>query len=99
MISFATALQGCRLEPLKVDPCVIYPDLKSCFAVPLNQPGKPEYDRPLNPSDVCLTADEYVKLQQFSRDVLERCGDRCEPGANFRPVVPSVLEYSVPVGW
>lgn len=77
-ILFGTALQGCKLEPLQVDPCVVYPDKVSCIAFPLNQPGKAEYDRPIEGTNVCVTADEYAKVQKFYRDVLERCGDRCD---------------------
>lgn len=75
---------ACDLEPLQIDPCAILPDLKTCHAVPINQPDKPEYDRLIEPGNVCLIPDEYAKAQKFSREVLRRCkalkqacGDRC----------------------
>jgi cell wall-associated NlpC family hydrolase len=37
---------GCKVKPLKIDPCAVYPnDPRYCYAVPINQPGKDEYDR------------------------------------------------------
>lgn len=78
MISLGTLIQGCKLEPLKIDPCIVYPDLSSCFAVPLNQPGKAEYDRAIDENNVCVTSDEYALLQKHYRDLMELCGDRCE---------------------
>lgn len=49
-----------------------------CHAVPLNQPGKEEYDRPVNVSDVVVTADEYAEIQKSYREIMRRCGDRCQ---------------------
>lgn len=80
----ATGL-ACSLEPLKIDPCQIWPDdLSMCHAVPINQIGKAPYDRKLNPGDVCIDMDGYASAQKFSREVLRRCkalkeacGDRC----------------------
>ena len=69
---------GCKIDPLKVDPCAILPELSSCYAVPLNQPDKPEYERPLNAGDICVTADDYAKIQAYNREVLRRCASNCE---------------------
>jgi hypothetical protein len=71
-------LAGCNLTPLKIDPCTIMPELATCYAVPLNQPEKPEYERPLNPGDICVTSDEYAAIQKSYRELLKRCGDRCK---------------------
>lgn len=72
-------LAGCKLKPLKIDPCAVWPDdISMCHAVPLNQPGKPEYDREIAPMDICVTPDEYAEIQKSYRELLRRCGDRCE---------------------
>lgn len=77
-------LTACKLEPLQIDPCAVIPEamwpanIPTCHAVPLNQPDKPEYDRSVIGSDICVTADDYAKLQKFTREVLRRCGDRCQ---------------------
>ena len=73
---------GCKLTPLKIDPCAVYPpdpsDTLYCRAVPINQPEKPEYDRTVNPGDICVSSDEYGELQKSYRDLMRRCGDRCK---------------------
>jgi hypothetical protein len=53
------------------------PDLKTCYAVPINQPDKKEYEREIQPGDICVTPDEYAELQKNFRELLRRCGDRC----------------------
>lgn len=77
ILSLTGLLAACNMQPLQIDPCAILPDMKTCYAVPLNQPGKPEYERPLNASDICVTSDEYAKLQKYSDEVLRRCGKKC----------------------
>jgi hypothetical protein len=70
---------GCRsFEQLAIDPCSIMPEMNICYAVPLNQPGKQEYERPLNVGDICVTQDEYAKIQKHYRELMKRCGDRCQ---------------------
>ena len=70
---------GCKLTPLEIDPCGVYPDdLSECHAIPINQPDKKEYDRKIQPGDICVTYPEYGKLQKSYRDILDKCGDRCE---------------------
>jgi hypothetical protein len=54
------------------------PELKSCYAVPLNQPEKEEYERPIQAGDICVTPDEYAAIQKSYRELLKRCGDRCK---------------------
>lgn len=78
VLFFALITAACNLAPLKIDPCGIMPDLKSCYAVPINQPDKPEYERSLQFGDICVTAEEYSELQKHYREVLRRCGDRCK---------------------
>jgi hypothetical protein len=46
--------------------------------VPLNQPDKPEYDRPVQPGDIIVTPDEYAAIQKQYRELLRLCADRCE---------------------
>lgn len=80
LVSFVAVLLvgGCSLTPLQIDPCVIWPDdLSMCRAIPLNQPEKPDYDRKLNHGDVCVTQDEYAKLQKSFREIMRRCGEKC----------------------
>lgn len=84
-ILFVTLLivAGCKLDPLKIDPCTVLPKAlwgedPMCFAVPLNQDGKPEYDRAINPGDICVTPSEYQALQNSYREILKRCAERCE---------------------
>lgn len=82
LISFAAiTLQGCKLEPLKIDPCGVYVEpngVAFCHAVPLNQPGKLEYEREVKNADICVTSDEYAELQKSYRELFRRCGDRCK---------------------
>ena len=66
------------MEPLKVDPCSILPGIQTCYAIPLNQPGKEEYERQLNAGDICVNSDEYSDLQKYNSEVIRRCGDRCQ---------------------
>jgi type IV pilus biogenesis protein CpaD/CtpE len=74
----AVLLQGCKTPQLEVDPCGVYPDDRTtCHAVPLNE-EKPEYDRPIMGGDICVTLDEYAKIQKYYRDMMKRCGDRCK---------------------
>lgn len=66
-ILFAAALlTACSSIPktLAVDPCMVQPDSWDCYAVPLNQPAKPEYVRKIEPGDVCFSIDEYVQIQK-----------------------------------
>ncbi len=70
---------ACSVDPIKIDPCAVYvADPYKCHAVPINQPGKPDYDRYLNPGDICVTSDEYADLQKAYREILRRCGDNCK---------------------
>ncbi len=70
-------MAGCKLDHLKIDPCAIWGEFSMCHAVPLNQPEKPEYDRPLNDGDICVTSDEYAALQKSFREIMKRCGAEC----------------------
>ena len=73
------ATAGCKLTPLKIDPCMVWPDdITQCHAVPLNQPDRSEYDRFIKPMDVCVTANEYARTQKAYRELFKRCGDRCQ---------------------
>ena len=78
LLTVTILLAGCNLAPLKIDPCTILPGLTTCYAVPLNQPEKPEYERPLQGGDVCVTPDEYAAIQKSYRELPRRCGDRCK---------------------
>ena len=80
LIFFVVVLTaGCSLEPLKIDPCAVYiADPYKCHAVPLHQPGKEEYDRDINPGDICVSSDEYAALQKSYRELRRRCGEKCE---------------------
>lgn len=74
---------GCKLEPLKIDPCTVLPkslwgEDPTCFAVPLNQPDKPEYDRVVIPGDICVSSTEYQALQNSYREILDRCAEKCK---------------------
>ncbi len=70
---------GCKVPPLKIDPCAIYNDGSGlCHAVPLNQPDKAEYDRPVMAGDIAVTSDEYAALQKSYRELMRQCGDRCQ---------------------
>lgn len=71
-------MAACNLKPLTIDPCSILPDLKNCYAVPINNPAKKEYERPLNVGDICVTSDEYAALQKSYRALLKRCGNACK---------------------
>jgi len=71
-------LAGCKLDPIKIDPCSILPGGIDCYAIPLNQPDKEEYERPLNLGDVCVTSDEYAQLQKHFNRLMQKCGDRCK---------------------
>lgn len=76
----AVLLAGCKnMQPLKIDPCAVEQD-GQCYAVPINQPGKPEYLRPINfnPPDICITTAEYAATQKAYREILLRCGDNCK---------------------
>lgn len=79
-LSLVVLTAGCKLKPLKIDPCGAYPHplFPLCLAVPLNQPQKPEYDREIKPSDICVTSDEYAQIQKYTRELIERCGDKCQ---------------------
>ncbi len=81
ILSVTPALAACKLPPLKIDPCAVWADEADrleCHAVPLNQPEKPEYDRLVIPSDICVTADDYAALQKHYREAIRLCGDRCK---------------------
>lgn len=80
LILFAVlGVAGCKLTPLKIDPCAVWSTYPlQCHAVPINQPGKEEYERPLNLGDICVTSDEYAELQKSYREIMRRCGDRCQ---------------------
>jgi hypothetical protein len=80
ILSAAVLLAGCKLEPLKIDPCALLPETETCYAVPINQPGRQEYVRPLNhnPPDICVTSDEYARTQKAYRELMRLCGDRCK---------------------
>lgn len=78
LISFVIAMAGCNLKPLTIDPCAILPDMKSCYAVPLNNPGKANYERLLNAGDICFLSDEYARAQKSYRALMRKCGDRCK---------------------
>lgn len=72
---------ACKLEPLKIDPCAVVSEFTSitiCHAVPINQPGKEEYDREIELGDICVTPDDYAKLQKSYRELMRLCGDRCK---------------------
>lgn len=71
-------LAGCKLEPLQIDPCAIMPELQTCYAIPLNQTGKPEYERPIAAGDICVGPDEYAKIQKSYREMMRLCGSRCK---------------------
>lgn len=72
-------LAGCEtFQKLKIDPCAILPDMKTCFAVPINQPEKPEYERSLESGDICVTPEEYVALAENYKEALRRCGKNCK---------------------
>jgi hypothetical protein len=78
--SFVTLMvAGCNLAPLQVDPCAVWPDdITQCRAIPLNQPDKAPYDRPIGAGDICVLATEYSEIQKHYREVLRLCGDRCK---------------------
>lgn len=86
LISCAALTAGCSsIDPPKIDPCQAFwevsegkPPFLDAHCVPLNQPGKPEYDRPIAAEDVCVKSEEYAALQKFMRDVIRECGDRCK---------------------
>lgn len=74
-------LAGCKLEPLKIDPCAVVSEFTSiviCHAIPLNQPGKTEYDREIEYGDICVTPEDYAKIQKSYREIMRLCGDRCK---------------------
>jgi hypothetical protein len=54
------------------------PELTTCYAVPINQPEKPEYERPLVAGDICVSPEEYAEIQKSYRELLKRCGDKCK---------------------
>jgi hypothetical protein len=67
---------GCKVKPLKIDPCAVYPnDPRYCYAVPINQPGKDEYDRLVQGGDICITAEEYTRAREYIRQVRQQCGE------------------------
>ncbi len=70
---------GCKLDPLKIDPCSVYSDplFPLCYAVPLNSQKQP-YDRKVQSGDICVTSDEYAEIQKSYREILKRCGDKCQ---------------------
>lgn len=90
---------SCNTAPkmLEVDPCGIYfqewtdpaNGEKSWhlagWCVPLNQPGKPEYERWIKPGDFAVTKEEYAKTQKYYNDMakdyaeaLRKCAERCK---------------------
>lgn len=90
---FALNLCGCEtaLKPLQIDPCNVLPGRQTCYAVPLNQPGKSEYERALrdgsededgdgkpdlNP-DICVSVREFTEAKKREKELIRRCGDRC----------------------
>jgi hypothetical protein len=80
VILFAASflLIGCKpFKAIKVDPCGVLPDGKTLYCVPVNQPDKPEYERPIMPGDVCVTPDEYARVLKYHREILRRCGEKC----------------------
>ena len=68
---------SCKAPEVIVDPCTILPGLTDCFAVPINQPEKPEYERPIVPGDVCFSPEDYARLAEYNDDILRRCGKNC----------------------
>lgn len=59
--------------------CGVWPDdVKMAHCIPLNQPGKPEYDREVKAGDIIVTMSEYAELQKHYRELLLQCGDRCQ---------------------
>lgn len=74
---FSIAIASCRAPELKVDPCTILPDLQTCFAVPINQMEKPEYERPIVAGDVCFSPEDYARLAEYNDELLRRCGKNC----------------------
>lgn len=79
ILSVVTLLTACKLDPLQIDPCSVFFDNSfECHAVPINQPGKPQYDRSLNNGDICVTSDEYAALQKSFREIMRHCGENCQ---------------------
>ena len=58
-------------------PCVIYPELDKCLAVPLDDSKQP-YERLLQVNDVCIPSDDYALVQKHYRAILRKCGNRCK---------------------
>lgn len=89
---------GCNSAPklLQIDPCGVYwdefaePDGSkkwhlAAWCVPLNQPGKAEYQRWVKPQDWVITSEEYAKTQKYYNDMakdyaeaLRKCAERCK---------------------
>lgn len=68
---------ACKSEPLDVDPCGIWPDdISMCHAIPLIE-SNPEYDRRLEPGDICVGPDGYARIQKRYRKIMEQCGNKC----------------------
>lgn len=65
LISLAT-LGACNTAgKLTVDPCVVWPDDPTqCHGVRLGQPEKTGYDRTVKPLDVCVSIDEWARIQK-----------------------------------
>lgn len=76
---FVLALMvGCKeIEALKVDPCVVYPDLKTCLAVPINQGDIPPYEREIEAGNICFKDSEYTGLKKYGRELQKRY-ERCQ---------------------
>ncbi len=44
-----------------------------CRAIPLNQPGKLEYDREIKPTDLVFTTEEFLQIMDKYGSILNRC--------------------------
>lgn len=80
-----TALAACSTTPvipvgrLAIEPCVIMPGLTDCHVIPLNKPELPDgYDRDVRAGDICLSGADYSIQQAHIKEILRRCGDRCQ---------------------
>ena len=70
-------MAACKDISLKnLAPCVVYPELDKCLAVPLDETQAP-YDRLLEVNDVCIPSDDYANVQKHYRDLLKKCGNKC----------------------
>ena len=72
------ACSSASIKPLEINPCSVLPGINTCQAVPINQYLKPEYERIIMQGDICLTPDDYSKLKSQYREIMIRCGDKCQ---------------------